>query len=238
MNHLNHLNSLNSLILTAGCTFLLVATAPVHGDAPAAAPAVAAATATEPPRAVDEILLLQPFTLDQPFEFEWRAERPQVASGWIVVLAVDPALVRPRQVAEPVVYVGSQTAERLNIGERSGRLVLIVPAPLDDARQVAPLTKDAPIFFGSPMLPEQVDADTVAREVVGAKAAGIATASPTALTAARSRGGEELHVADRSALLAAAAKVVRRFAPDEAERAQLLEGKPLAEVAQPGGNAR
>lgn len=227
MNHLSRLNHLTA------CSFLLLGvlgTAPLLADGPAAG--AAPTVVVDQPRPVNEVVLARPFILEQPFEFDWRAERPLVKSGWIIVVAVDKALVAPRQLAEPVLYVGGQTAERLNLGHGSGRLVVIVPAPLDEAGAVRSIVSAQPTFFGAAMLPEQVDAATIAREIGAAKAAGVATITAEAEAVARVRGGDLLRVHDRAALLAATAPVVRTFAPDEQDRAQLLEGRPLEHSAR------
>ncbi len=97
------------------------------------------------PAAVDGILLAQPFTLDEPYEFAWQAEHPMVSSGMILVLEVNPDLVLPRQTLEPVLYVGNSTAERVNNGYPSGKVVAIVPGTVNLA--------SAPIWFGEPALP-------------------------------------------------------------------------------------
>ena len=67
-----------------------------------------------------EVLEARSFVLDEPFVSWWRAERPTVRSGVLLVLRTDPELVRARQSAEPVLYVGDQTAERLNHGGGGG----------------------------------------------------------------------------------------------------------------------
>jgi hypothetical protein len=46
--------------------------------------------------------------------------------------------VYPRQTAEPVLYIGATTAERVNIGHESGRVVAIVPSALNEQGEVAP----------------------------------------------------------------------------------------------------
>jgi len=120
----------------------------------------------------------RPFTLQVPYIHDWRAERPQVSAGVLLVLGVDPDLVHPRQGLEPVLYVGDQTAERVNAGHESGHVIAIVPAPVDAQGHVALDLATAPIYFGAPALPEQVDAATVAKERAAAQARGIAP--PTA----------------------------------------------------------
>ena len=69
----------------------------------------------ETPASIESLLYARPFTLDEGFRFDWRQERPLVTQGVLLVIEVDQDLVYPRQVAEPVLYVGDQTAMRLNI---------------------------------------------------------------------------------------------------------------------------
>lgn len=98
------------------------------------------------PAAVDEVVYAHLFALDEGYKFEWRKEQPLVKNGYILVLKVDRDLVYPRQTAEPVLYAGDQTAERVNVGYWSGRVVAIVPGKLD--------LKKTPIWFGTPELPD------------------------------------------------------------------------------------
>ena len=78
-----------------------------------AATVLAAAVVAAPPQLpatpapVQDIVFAQPFTLDRGEVSNWRAERPEITSGYILVLKVDPDLVYPRQTAEPVLYVGN-----------------------------------------------------------------------------------------------------------------------------------
>src|SRR5690606_11950668 len=85
------------------------------------------------PAAVDAVVVARPFQLQTPYTHLWRKEQPAVASGYLFVLRVNPHLVRPRQTAEPVLYVGNQTAERLNVGDDHGNIVVIVPGLSDPA---------------------------------------------------------------------------------------------------------
>lgn len=192
------------------------------------------------PVGVREVLAAQPFVLTQPFESDWRLERPEVRSGWILVLEVDSAVARVRQVASPVLYVGDEVAERVNLGTPPGgepgptvRLIVIVSAPLDDAGEVTKLVGEVPIFFGSPMLPEQVDTATALRERAAATAEGLHPSEPVEVARARAQGGAPLQLADRTALLAATARHVRTWSPAESEQADLLEGRPITRVATP-----
>ena len=124
------------------------------------------------------LISARPFTLEVPYAHDWRAERPLVSAGLLLVLGVDPELVHPRQGYEPVLYVGAQTAERVNAGHDSGHVIAIVPAPLDASGQVALDLSTAPIFFGEPALPEQVTAEIAATELAAAQARGIQPPTP------------------------------------------------------------
>jgi len=136
------------------------------------------------PAAVDGILLAQSFILDEPYEHSWQAERPMVASGMLLVLEVNPDLVLPRQTLEPVLYVGDVTAERVNNGYPSGKVVAIVPGPVN-------LTS-APIWFGDPALPEQVTTAIIGTQRALAGEAGIRPFTAGTVSAAFHAGGNEM----------------------------------------------
>jgi len=170
--------------------------------------------------AVKGLLHAEPFRLAEPYAHTWRLEQPQVDSGWLLVLEVERDVVVRRQSAEPVLYVGSQTAERINVGDVAGRLVVIVPGALDPAA--------APAWFGTPQLPEQVDAATVARELAAARAAGVPSLARASLTRSDALGHAEIALADRTALERHAAELVLRWAPEEREQAMGLLA-PLVE---------
>ena len=170
------------------------------------------------PAAVDDLVYARKFTLQEGYKFRWCSEKPNVASGYLLVLKVNPDLVFARQRAEPVLYVGDQTAERLNLGYRSGHVVAIAPG-------VADLTK-ALMWFGTPELPERVDAEMVQAELALAKAAGIEPFSATKIEAALARGGEELTGPNVVDVLRVAADLVRQYSPAEEDLAKTLVPAP------------
>ncbi|MBL8857163.1 MAG: hypothetical protein JNL28_01480 [Planctomycetes bacterium] len=114
-----------------------------------------------------------PFVLERAWTHTWRREKPTFDAGWLLVLAVDPALVAPRQMEEPVLYAGDQTVERVNHGHESGNVIAILPSRRTAAGGVALDPSTLPIFFGAPFLPEQVDLEHIARELSGARARGV-----------------------------------------------------------------
>lgn len=167
-----------------------------------------------------ELLAVQPFTLETPATHWYRAERPSYDAGVLLVLGVDPDLAQPRQSAEPVLYVGDQTAERLNAGTNSGRLVVLVPT--DGTFDAA----STPIFFGEPALPEQVDAQTVARQLDAARTAGIG--APASAGSFATADAEPLPFENDHQLRTYASDLIEKYAPDEVDlisglRAPLIE---------------
>ncbi len=173
--------------------------------------AVALAFAPPPPipktpAAVRDVISAQPFSLERGYEHEWRKEQPTVTHGWIVVLDVDKDLVFPRQVAEPVLYVGRQTAQRVNVGQDSGKVIAIVPGDVD-------LKKDL-FWFGAPTLPESVDAAMIAAELRKAEQAGIKPMSAEKIKALE-KDAKPQRFADREALLRHAADLIERHSPTE-----------------------
>jgi hypothetical protein len=125
------------------------------------------------PQAALELLTAEPFVVDEPFVHEWRAEKPLVNAGYLLVLRAAPDLVRTRETYEPVLFVGAQTAERCSVQQSGGVIVALVPAPLGSDGHVALDLATTPIFFGSLELPERVDAARCARELADARRKGL-----------------------------------------------------------------
>lgn len=170
----------------------------------AALPAAAAPPELpETPFAPLDLLYAQRFELDEPMEYRWSKGRPEVASGWILVLEVDPAVAYPRQTALPVLYVGEQAAHYAMKGYPSGRVIVLVPEPVD--------LRTAPVWFGTPVLPEQVDAGVVRAERLLADRAGIGPLPGAAVEAARAAAGPPLSLRSALELEEAAAGIYARY---------------------------
>jgi hypothetical protein len=164
-----------------------------------------------------DILYAQPFILDEGYTHYWRLEQPIVDAGYIVVLAVDPDLAVPRQTDEPVLYAGEQTVERVNTGQDEGHLVALIPAlrGLDGLPDLD--LASAPIWFGTPELPERVDAARIQAELSLATSEGAIPMAATRIQAALTQGGSLLHAANRPALDFYLADLIERFAPQEVD---------------------
>ena len=149
------------------------------------------------------LLYARPFTLETPFRYDWSAEHPEVRSGLVLVLETDPALLRPRETQEPVLFVGSLPAQRTSRGFESGRVVVLVPGPVDLAAD--------PIWFGTPGLPEQVDAAAARAERGLAARAAIGPPGRRAADAALAKGGEPARFASKTELLQALEALAREY---------------------------
>ena len=161
------------------------------------------------PAPVKNILFAQPFTLETPFINTFSKDRARVSNGVLIVVEVDPALVIPRNTLEPVLYAGNVTVQRLNQGEQSGRVIGIVPGTINLAT--------APIWFGTPALPERVTENTVQYERGLAERAGVRAFPSTQLSSIQ----RPLIVAkDLATLLrTVAANLVDQYSPQEKELA-------------------
>jgi hypothetical protein len=157
------------------------------------------------PAAVRDILYSRPFTLQTPYRNEWSKERAPVSSGVLVVLDVDPALVVPRNALEPVLYAGNFVVQRLNHGDRSGRVIGIVPANVNLSNTL--------IWFGPPQLPERITEAMVRSERARAERAGL---RPFAQARISNVQRPAFAAADLAALLRTeAAQLIEDYSPAE-----------------------
>jgi hypothetical protein len=113
-----------------------------------------------------------------------------------------------------VLYVGNQTAERINHAQ-SGKLVVLVPGDLDLAQ--------APIFLGTIGLPEEVLANKIEVELAAALAAG--AVPPNAATLAKAIIAEPLNLANYDELRLHAIDLVEQHSPEEQDLINGARGK-------------
>lgn len=163
----------------------------------------------QPQAASIEVVEVQPFRLDEASIHTMRAERPDFDEGVLMVLRAEPERWRLRQSYDNVLYVGAETARRVNAGSGSGHLVVVVPGPVD--------LEAARVFLGEPELPERVTLAEAQRQVALAAAAGVQPLGDLS----RVDRAEMLHAIDEVDLLLHASYLVERYAPDEVD---LIEG--------------
>ena len=170
--------------------------------------------------AVDEILAVQPFVLEQGYEFDWSAQESDVRTGTLVVLKADPDLVRPRNAAQPILYAGDRTVQRLNRGAETGVVIGIIPGDVNLAT--------APIWFGAPGLPESVTEQTIREQRIMAERQEI---QPFAADTIENARVEPVRADDLPDLLRThAAELVLEYAPEERD---LVESWRLPVVSTP-----
>lgn len=184
---------------------LLLGALSVFSAAATAAETPARVQAVVTPAPVVDVALIHPFTLRDGFAYDWRQERPLIKNGLIVVLKVNPDLVLPRDAAEPILYAGTTTAQRLNQGDASGYVIALVPEELNLAQQ--------PLWFGSAGLPEWANATTIRAERAKADGAGI---RPFEASRVQGVTKERLQANDLAALLRdRVADVLLTYSPQE-----------------------
>jgi hypothetical protein len=160
------------------------------------------------PAAVADVVYARSFTLDKGFQYYWTKQRRNVTTGTLLVLKVDNALVFPRETPMPVLYVGTQTAQRLNHGHQSGHVIAVVPGEVDLTKQM--------VWFGERESPWNIDAAAANAQRDLAVRAGIKPFSKEKVTAALKNGGERLRLADMSTLLReVVAPLLDEYSPQE-----------------------
>ena len=167
--------------IVSSSTFAQEVTAPTKDSAKAPTQQVGMPAMPVTPAAAAELIEVIPFELAQPFTHSMRRERPEYTRGHVLVLRAPEAFLVPRQVAEPVLLVGGQTAERINAGYASGFLIVVVPEWRErgaDGVERAGDPSTARIWFASPELPERVDAAWIDAAAASASKAGLAAAAP------------------------------------------------------------
>jgi len=170
----------------------------------------------ETPADVNKVVYAEPFVLEEGTPYLWCQEQPVMEAGYLLVLEVNPDLVFPRQTAEPVLYVGKQTAQRVNPGHESGRVIAIAPSTLDDQGQLTLDLAKARIWFGTAELPELVDARRAAQEHTLAARNGIQPRNAEEISRATARNrGKTTTLADGQALMRRAGELVKRFSPED-----------------------
>lgn len=199
---------------TARIALLLALAGCGRTEAPATVSSNATAQTVMRTGAVRKLLFARAFTVAQPYTHAWRREQPEVSSGWILVLEVDPSMTEPHQSAMPVLCVGGETAEPVNSGQPSGNVVAIVPGAIEES--------SLKVWFGPPDLPEQVDGAWITLARAKVRPEDLTTFTASEVAAARALGGAALQARDRVELDRSSAQLILRFSPEERALAESL----------------
>jgi hypothetical protein len=176
-----------------------------------------------------ELIDARAFVLDQPFVHNWRKERPSFSAGYLLVLRAEAQFLTPRQGMEPVLYVGEETAQRLNNPTDSGYLICLVPAAVDKNAKVQLDPTQTPIWFGGEELPERVDLTRAKLELAKAIKLGVVAPGPMATgakgskgQAAQPRAAATTYMQNRSELDLVIADLVEKYSPTEIDLIESL----------------
>ncbi|MCG8409586.1 MAG: hypothetical protein MI923_30640 [Phycisphaerales bacterium] len=173
------------------------------------------------PARVDALIYAQPFVLKKGYQSYWSREKPFIEAGYLIVLKVAPDLVYPHEAATPVLYVGNETAERINVGYLDGHVIAVVSDKVD--------LNTALIWFGTPDLPERVGADKIAAELDLANTADLgSTITTEERTRVLTQAGGPLHLYDKVELFSESASLIEKYAPSEQDLADMFRS-----MAQP-----
>ena len=167
-----------------------------------------------------ELVLARPFSLPDGNTHYWRAERPIYDAGYLLVIRAEPVVPPVQQIEQPVLYVGQETAERLNTGLGSNTLVVVVPGlSLGDIADVAENIdlSTARVFFGPPDFPGRLTAADVADVYRRAIDADLPPFPAEMIETARAAGGEPLIDATVDDLYREAGLLVRTYSPGEVD---------------------
>ena len=175
-----------------------------------------------------KVISMQGVVLAESYATDFRSEHPQVSGGWIIVIEADKAVLAPRALAEPLVLASGakwiDSVEWFNHGFASGHRVCFVPSPVGEKGALARDTEGMRIWFGTPRLPESVDAAVLEQERALADAAKIQPTPPVTTAAT-------VQLANRDALIASARELIAQYAPDEVQSESATPAAPVAPVA-------
>lgn len=155
-------------------------------------------------------------TLQEPHVHWSRTETPTYSEATLLVLRTSPDRLVRRQTFEHVLFVGAETAERINNGDVSGYLIVIVPGHVDLAQ--------APVFFGEPDLPERVTLEVAEQELVRARSLGTRPLAPARAVQVMQ---PPVELADAYELYLEASFWIEAYSPEENDLVQSLRAPRL-----------
>lgn len=176
-------------------------------------------------RSAAQPVFVQWVELEQPYQSDFRAERPSVRAGWLVVVRAESALLTPRSLAEPLLLAAGDgwtaSVEWMQHGHTSGHRVCFIPFVEDAKRAGSPSgsikarasLRGLRIWFGTPELPERVDAAMLTRELALAQANGLEPTRADQMPASSA----DLALADRGALVARMRQLAAKWCPAEVD---------------------
>ncbi len=158
---------------------------------------------------VRSLLYARPFTLEEPYTYVYTKEQPEISRGYILVLEVDPQRAQPRQTDMPVLFVGSRPAELTNRGDKSGRIIVLVPGDT--------VLSESPLFYGTTELPERIDQAQAVQQRDLALEIGVQPRPATEIESAFDKGGDTLAVRQIDDVYRELADLIEEYSPEESD---------------------
>ncbi len=183
-----------------------------------------ARTDPQTPAPIDRVVYAQPFTLQEGFAFPTRKERPQVKTGYLLIVDADPELVLKMDRGSRILYLGKQTGWRVNLAYPSGRAFVLVPAGLNKAGEVDLDLTRIRIWLGTDRFEGNADQPRIELEHELAVTAGIGRRPRRELeTALAEADGQPCAFKDLSELKRHYARLMKEYLPpDEARQCDAL----------------
>lgn len=175
------------------------------------------------------LLHAQPFFLDQEWSYDWRADRPSVSAGYILVVSGDPRLIEARQVHDELLFVGDMPVAQLNTGTEAGVFIGFLPSAGSPETGLEVDLTTAPMFLAKPeILPESLQPEDARRVLEQAVAAGAAPQRAAHVKRALAESSGPVFLESHGMLQRYSADFVERYSPQEVDlvrglRAPLLK---------------
>jgi len=181
---------------------------------------------TEPqtPGPIDRVVYAQPFTLQEGFTFPIHKERPQVKTGYLLIIDADPKLVLTMSRGSRILYLGKQPGWRVNPAYPSGRAFVLVPAGLNTAGEVDLDLARIRIWLGTDRFEGDADQPRIELEHELAVKAGIGRRPRREIDAALAEAdGQPRAFKDLIELKLHYARLMKEYLPpDEARQGDVL----------------
>lgn len=164
------------------------------------------------------LIAAQPFVLDEPTAYDYRADQPTMAAGYVLVVSTDPEILPVRQTHNPLLFVGDMPVERFNGDDESRVFIGFVPSPVTPQGELTLDLAATPIFWAYPqVLPEALTPERAAEELASAVSIGASPPTAEQVRSALAQGGAAVHLGGYGELRRYAVDVVERHSPGETD---------------------
>lgn len=175
------------------------------------------------------LLCAQPFTLEEPVAYAWRADHPEVKAGYLIVASISPELLPVRQTHNALMFANDLPVERIN-GEGEARVFVgMLPSTVGKNGELELDLSSTVLYMGYPaVLPESLTPEQAEAEFEQALAVGAGLQTRSSVQNALKAGGPSVALGTYGELRRHAADLIEHYSPDERDlvsglRAPLLQ---------------